>query len=33
MGRGYRALGKDFDGGILWGWIGARDEYVRLLSS
>ena len=33
VGRGYRALGKDVDGGILWGWIGAHDEYVRLLSS
>ncbi len=33
VGRGYRALGKDIDGGILWGWIGAHDEYARLLSS
>jgi hypothetical protein len=33
VGRGYRALGKDVEGGILWGWIGAHDEYVRLLSS
>ena len=33
VGRGYRALGKDIEGGILWGWIGAHDEYARLLSS
>jgi hypothetical protein len=33
IGRGYRAPGKDFDGGILGGWTGAHGEYVRLLSS
>ncbi|HXI13724.1 MAG TPA: hypothetical protein VNM92_13935 [Thermoanaerobaculia bacterium] len=33
VGRGYRALGKDVDDGILWGWIGAHAEYTRHLSS
>jgi hypothetical protein len=33
VGRGYRALGKDVDGGILWGWIGGHDEYMKILSS
>jgi hypothetical protein len=33
VGLGYRALGTDVEGGILWGWIGAHDEYVRILSS
>lgn len=31
-GRGYRALGKDVDGGILWGWIGAHAEYTKRLT-
>jgi hypothetical protein len=33
VGLGYRALGKDVEGGILWGWIGRHDEYARILSS
>ncbi len=32
VGRGYRALGKDVDGGILWGWIGPHAEYTKILS-
>jgi len=32
VGRGYRALGKSIDGGILWGWIGPHDEYTKILS-
>jgi len=32
IGRGYRALGKDVDGGILWGWIGPHAEYTKILS-
>jgi len=33
VGRGYRALGKEVDGGILWGWIGRHDEYMKILSA
>ena len=33
VGRGYRALGKEVTGGILWGWIGAHAEYTKILSS
>jgi hypothetical protein len=33
VSRGYRALGKDVDGGILWGWIGRHDAYIRILSA
>jgi len=33
VGRSYRALGKDFEGGILWGWIGKHHEYIKFLSS
>jgi hypothetical protein len=32
VGRGYRAPGKSFDGGILWGWIGPHAEYIKILS-
>lgn len=32
VGLGYRALGKDVDGGVLWGWIGSHAEYTRILS-
>ena len=31
VGRGYRALGKDVRGGILWGWIGPHAEYDKIL--
>lgn len=27
----YRALGLDFDNGILWFWIGPHAEYERLI--
>lgn len=33
VGRDYRALGRDVDDGILWGWIGPHDEYDKILSS
>jgi len=33
VGLGYRALGKEVEGGVLWGWIGSHAEYTRLLSS
>jgi mRNA-degrading endonuclease RelE of RelBE toxin-antitoxin system len=33
VGLGYRALGKQVDDGILWGWIGAHSEYTKILSS
>lgn len=31
VGRGYRALGTDVAGGILWGWIGSHADYDQLL--
>jgi hypothetical protein len=30
-GRGYRALGTDVEGGILWGWIGSHAEYDKIV--
>jgi hypothetical protein len=30
-GSGYRALGTRADGVYVWFWIGAHDEYERLL--
>jgi hypothetical protein len=33
VGLGYRALGKDVEGGILWGWIGRHGDYMKILSS
>jgi hypothetical protein len=33
VGRGYRALGRDMDSGILWGWIGRHDAYMKILSA
>jgi hypothetical protein len=33
VGRSYRALGKEVDDGILWGWIGSHDDYERMLAS
>jgi hypothetical protein len=32
VGLKYRALGKDVDGGILWGWIGPHVAYTKILS-
>ena len=29
--RGYRALAKEVDDGLLWFWIGPPDEYIRLI--
>lgn len=31
IGRSYRALGIDVDGGILWVWIGPHAAYDRLV--
>ncbi len=33
VGRNYRALGKQFEEGILWGWIGSHEEYERILDN
>jgi hypothetical protein len=33
VGRNYRALGKQLDNGILWGWIGSHAEYERILAT
>jgi len=33
IGRNYRALGKEVEEGILWGWIGSHAEYERILRS
>ena len=33
VGLGYRALGKQVEGGILWSWIGTHAEYNRIMSS
>ena len=33
IGRSYRALGKQIETGILWGWIGAHAEYERILAA
>ncbi len=30
VGLGYRALGIEHKGGILWNWIGSHAEYDRL---
>ena len=32
VGRGYRALATEVDGGLLWGWIGSHAEYDRIVS-
>ena len=32
IGRKYRALGIDVDGGILWGWIGSHEVYEKILT-
>jgi hypothetical protein len=31
VGRSYRALGFDLDGGILWFWIGSHADYDKLI--
>ncbi len=31
VGRNYRALAVEIDGGLLWGWIGPHDEYEKLI--
>jgi hypothetical protein len=31
VGRSYRALGVDAEGGIVWFWIGTHAEYDRLV--
>jgi len=31
VGIGYRALGVEVEGGILWGWIGSHAEYDKLI--
>ena len=33
VGRNYRALGKQLDDGILWGWIGSHTKYERFLAT
>jgi hypothetical protein len=33
VGLNYRALGKQVDDGVLWGWIGSHDEYERVLAN
>jgi len=30
-GHGYRATGVDAETGIIWIWIGAHDEYERVI--
>ena len=31
VGLHYRALGVPIEGGIVWFWIGAHDEYERVI--
>jgi hypothetical protein len=31
VSRGWRALGRMHEGTLYWFWIGAHDEYQRLL--
>ena len=33
IGRNYRALGVDVEGGILWFWIGTHADYEALIGS
>lgn len=33
IGTSYRALAIEVEDGLLWIWIGARDEYERLIRS
>jgi hypothetical protein len=32
VGINYRAVGRTFEGGIIWFWIGSHAEYDRLVS-
>jgi hypothetical protein len=32
IGRSYRALAMEVEDGLLWGWIGPHDEYMRLIT-
>jgi hypothetical protein len=32
VGRSYRALAKEVEGGLLWGWIGTHAEYDKFLA-
>ena len=31
VGLAYRALGREVEGGILWGWIGSHSEYNNII--
>ena len=31
VGRGYRALATEVDGGLLWFWIGSHKDYDELI--
>lgn len=31
VGRNYRALALEVEGGLLWYWIGSHDDYERLI--
>ncbi len=31
IGQKYRAVAVEFEGALLWFWIGAHDEYERLI--
>lgn len=31
VGRRYRALATEVEGGLLWGWIGSHAEYDRII--
>ncbi len=31
-GLNYRAVGIDIAKGVLWGWIGPHDDYVRFIA-
>ena len=33
IGSGYRALAREVDGGLLWGWIGTHAEYDRRIKA
>jgi hypothetical protein len=33
VGRGYRALALEIEGGLLWYWIGTHSDYDRLIKS
>ena len=32
VGRRYRALATEVEGGFLWGWIGSHAEYDQIIS-